>query len=159
MKIRSILGALVITALPFTPVWAENMTPEDIQKLVDEAVNKRMLEHEQRQNATERKEGVPPPAETQYPTPTGPMPDVRVERKGEEKVPLSFSSTGSGKLVYAKPFLSAPKATIGGYADFKYGSSDRTHARQPQQEFLQSRANGSLSLCRHYRSHQVRHRN
>jgi hypothetical protein len=122
MKIRSILGALVITALPFTPVWAENMTPEDIQKLVDEAVNKRMLEHEQRQNATERKEGVPPPAETQYPTPTGPMPDVRVERKGEEKVPLSFSSTGSGKLVYAKPFLSAPKATIGGYADFKYGS-------------------------------------
>jgi hypothetical protein len=122
MKIRSILGALVITALPFTAVWAENMTPEDIQKLVDEAVNKRMLEHEQRQNAMERKEGVPPPAEAQYPTPTGPIPEIRVERKGEEKVPLGFSSTGSGKLVYAKPFLSAPKATIGGYADFKYGS-------------------------------------
>ena len=44
MKIRSILGALLITALPFTPVWAENMTPEDIQKIVDEAVNKKIQE-------------------------------------------------------------------------------------------------------------------
>ena len=49
MKIRSILGALVIAALPFTSVWAENMTPEDIKKLVDEAVNKRMQEHEHRE--------------------------------------------------------------------------------------------------------------
>jgi hypothetical protein len=122
MRIRSILGALVITALPFTPVWAENMTPEDIQKLVDEAVNKRMQEHERRQGAMERKEGEPPPAGAQYPISTGPIPDIRVERKGEEKVPLSFSSTGSGKLVYAKPFISAPRAIIGGYADFKFGS-------------------------------------
>ena len=48
MRIRSILGALVITALPFTSVWAENMTPEDIKKLVDEAVTKQLQEHEQR---------------------------------------------------------------------------------------------------------------
>ena len=40
MRIRSILGALVIAALPFTSVWAENMTPEEIQKLVDDAVTK-----------------------------------------------------------------------------------------------------------------------
>ena len=33
MRIRSILGALVITALPFTSVWAENMIPEDIKKI------------------------------------------------------------------------------------------------------------------------------
>jgi hypothetical protein len=122
MKIRSILGALVIASLPVMPVWAENMTPEDIQKLVDEAVNKRMQEHEKREGAMERKEGAPPSAEVQYPTPTGPIADVRVERKGEEKVPLSFSSTGSGKLIYAKPFISAPRAIIGGYADFKFGS-------------------------------------
>ena len=31
--------------------------------------------------------------------------------KGEENIPLGFGSTGSGKLIYAKPFLSAPKAT------------------------------------------------
>ena len=56
---------------------------------------------------TEQREGF---SETQYPTATGPMTDVRVERKGEEKVPLGFGSTGSGRLVYAKPFVAAPKA-------------------------------------------------
>ena len=42
MRIRSILGALVIAAVPFTSVWAENMTPEEIQKLVDDAITKRL---------------------------------------------------------------------------------------------------------------------
>ena len=87
MKIRSILGALVIAALPFTSVWAENMTPEDIQKLVDEAVNKRMQEHERREGAMERREGATPPSATQYPVPAGPINEVRVERKGEESHP------------------------------------------------------------------------
>ena len=85
MRIRSILGALVIAALPFTSVWAENMTPEDIKKLVDEAVTKRLQEHEQREGAMERREPAPPAA--QYPVPVGPMTDVKVERPGEEKVP------------------------------------------------------------------------
>ena len=67
-------------------------------------------------------EKVAAPPAGQYPTPTGPITEIKVERKGEEKVPLSFGSTGSGKLVYAKPFLAAPKATIGGYADIKFGS-------------------------------------
>ena len=49
MRIRSLLGALVIATMPLTSVWAENnMTPEDIKKLVDEAVTKRLQEHEQR---------------------------------------------------------------------------------------------------------------
>src|SRR5262245_24822500 len=122
MKIRSILGALVIAALPFTSVWAENMTPEEIKKLVDEAVNKRMQELEQREGAAERRELAPPAA--QYPVPSGPMTDIKVERPGEEKVPLSFSSTGSGRLVYAKPFVAAPKAIVGGYFDIQY----RSHA-------------------------------
>ncbi len=132
MKIRSILGALVIAALPFTPVWAENMTPEDIKKLVDEAVNKQMQEHEQSRRTGHGKERRPPPAAVQYPTPTGPMTDIRVERKGEENVPLGFGSTGSGKLVYAKPFLSAPKATIGGYVDVMYNNLSRPEPGQSQ---------------------------
>ena len=61
MRIRSILGALVIAALPFTSVWAENMTPEDIKKLVDEAVTKRLQEHERREGAIERREGAAAP--------------------------------------------------------------------------------------------------
>jgi len=120
MRIRSILGALVIAALPFTSVWAENMTPEDIKKLVDEAVTKRLQEREQREGAVERRESAPPAV--QYPVPVGPMSDIKVERPGEEKVPLSFGATGSGRLVYAKPFVSAPKAIVGGYMDIQFRS-------------------------------------
>jgi hypothetical protein len=120
MKMRSILGALVIASLPVMPVWAENTTPEDIKKLVDEAVNKRMQEHERREGAAEKREGAMPAA--QSPTGTGAITDIAKERAGEEKVPLGFSSTGSGKLIYAKPFLSAPKATVGGYTDLQFNA-------------------------------------
>ena len=123
MRIRSILGTLVIASLPVMPALAVDMTPEEIKKLVDEAVNKKMQEHERRESSTERsmeqKEG-PPGA--QYPTATGSMTDVKVERAGEEKVPLGFGSTGSGRLVYAKPFVAAPKAIVGGYMDIQYRS-------------------------------------
>ncbi len=123
MRIRSILGALVIAALPFTSVWAENMTPEDIKKLVDEAVTKRLQERDQREGAMERREPAPPAV--QYPVPVGPMSDIKVERPGEEKVPLSFGATGSGRLVYAKPFVSAPKAIVGGYMDIQFRSQQK----------------------------------
>ncbi len=119
MKIRSILGALVIAALPFTSVWAENMTPEDIKKLVDEAVTKRLQEHERREGATERREGsVGQAAEPGI----GALPEVGRERRTESQPALSFGSSGSGRLVYAKPFVSAPKAIVGGYMDIQYRS-------------------------------------
>ncbi len=121
MRMRSILGALVIASLPALPALAVDMTPEEIKKLVDDAVNKKLAEHERRETSMEKmKEGQT--GEVQYPIPTGPMTDIRVERKGEENVPLSFGSTGSGKLIYAKPFLSSPKATVGGYADIKFNA-------------------------------------
>ena len=110
MKIRSILGALVIAALPFTSVWAENMTPEDIKKLVDEAVTKRLQEHERREG------GVGQAAEPGV----GSLPEVGRERRTESQPALSFGSSGSGRLVYAKPFVSAPKAIVGGYMDIQY---------------------------------------
>ncbi len=130
MRIRSILGALIIASLPVAPVWAE-MTPDEIKKMVDDAVEKRIQERERREGALEGREGQVQPGATQYPTATGPMTDIRVERKGEEKVPLGFGSTGSGKLIYAKPFLSAPKATLGGYADVMYNNLSRQNLDNP----------------------------
>lgn len=118
MIMRSILGALIIASLPAMPVWAENMTPEEIKKLVDEAVEKRLQERERRKESPEQKESTPP--EAQNPVSVGPMTDIKAERPGEEKVPLSFGSTGSGRLIYAKPFVSAPKAIVGGYMDIQY---------------------------------------
>ncbi|MDN5942280.1 MAG: hypothetical protein L0H94_10390 [Nitrospira sp.] len=121
MKIRSILGALVIAAMPFTSVWAENMTPEDIKKLVDEAVSKRMQEHERREGATEPREGIGTSAAEAVPA-TGTLPEVAKDLRTEKQPALSFGSTGSGRLVYAKPFVNAPKAIVGGYFDIQYRS-------------------------------------
>jgi len=133
MRIRSILGALVIASLPAMPALAVDMTPEDIKRMVDEAVNKRMQEHERHKSSAERvmekKEGQA--GAVQYPVATGPITDIRVGRKGEENVPLGFGSTGSGKLIYAKPFLSAPKATVGGYADVMYNNLSRQNLDNP----------------------------
>ena len=118
MRIRSILGALVLASLPVAPVWAD-MTPEDIKKLVDEAVEKRLQEHERREGVTERKEGsVGPSTEPGL----GSLPDVGRERRAESQPALSFGSSGSGRLVYAKPFVAAPKAIVGGYMDIQYRS-------------------------------------
>lgn len=134
MRIRSILGALVLASASAMPAMAENMSPEDIQRMVDEAVTKRLQEHERREGArgpaaTERSEA--PAGATQYPVASGPITDIRVERQGEEKVQLGFGSTGSGKLVYAKPFLSAPKATVGGYVDVMYNNLSRQNLDNP----------------------------
>jgi hypothetical protein len=123
MWIRSILAALVVASLPVLPALAVEMTQEEIKKLVDDAVNKKMQEHERRESSAERsmeqREAQPG---SPYPAATGPMTDVKVERAGEEKVPLGFGSTGSGRLVYAKPFVAAPKAIVGGYMDIQYRS-------------------------------------
>ncbi len=125
MRIPSILVVLSIIALPVTPVFAEESLEQRVKRL--EEVLKKSQENESREVRIERSS---PPA-TQYPTPTGPMTDIRVERKGEENVPLGFGSTGSGKLIYAKPFLSAPKATIGGYADVMYNNLSRQNLDNP----------------------------
>src|SRR6266487_134803 len=57
---------------------------------------------------------------------------VKAKREGEP--PLTFGSTGSGRLIYAKPFVSAPKTTVGGYMDLQYrlfSSSNSTGVGQP----------------------------
>lgn len=123
MKMRLLLGALSILALSVTPVFAEESLEERVKRL-EEALQKAQ-ERESR--------GVPVESSQpkQYPVPTGPMTDIRVGRQGEEKTSLGFSSTGSGKLIYAKPFLSAPKATIGGYADVMYNILSRQNLDNP----------------------------
>ncbi|MBH0179162.1 MAG: hypothetical protein HP491_15205 [Nitrospira sp.] len=117
---RSLLGALVIASLPVMPVMAADITPEEIKKLVDEAVEKRLQEHERREGAREPKEGQ---AEEAAQPGIGALPEVGKERRADKQAPLSFGSSGSGRLVYAKPFVAFPKAIVGGYMDLQY----RTH--------------------------------
>jgi hypothetical protein len=125
MKMRSILGALSIIALSVTSVFAEESLEERVKRL-EEALQKAQ-ERESRE--IERERALPP--SNQYPMSAGPMTDIKVERRGEEKVPLGFGSTGSGKLIYAKPFLSVPKATLGGYADVMYNILSRQNLDNP----------------------------
>lgn len=123
MIMRSLLGALSILALAVTPAFAEESLEERVKRL-EEALQKA----QQGDSHQVQEEGSP---SKQYPVPTGPMTDVAVGRKGEEKVSLGFGSTGSGKLVYAKPFLSAPKAIIGGYTDVGYNILSRQNLDNP----------------------------
>jgi hypothetical protein len=123
MKMRSILGALSIIALAVTPVFAEESLEERVKRL-EEALQKAQ-ERESREIQGDAS------SSKQYPMPAGPMTDIRVGRKGEETVPLGFGSTGSGKLLYAKPFLSMPKAIVGGYADVMYNILSRQNLDNP----------------------------
>jgi len=57
------------------------------------------------------------------------------KEESKEKAPAyTFGSTGGGKSIYAKPFVSSPKATVGGYMDLQYrlfNSSNSTGVGQP----------------------------
>jgi len=123
MKMRLLLGALSILALSVTPVFAEESLEERVKRL-EEALQKA----QERESRAIQDESSSP---KQYPVPAGPMTDIRVGRPGEEKTSLGFSSTGSGKLIYAKPFLSTPKATLGGYADVMYNILSRQNLDNP----------------------------
>ncbi len=123
MKMRLLLGTLSILALSVAPVFAEESLEERVKRL-EEALQKA----QERESRNVQEESSSP---KQYPVPTGPMTDIRVGRPGEEKTSLGFGSTGSGKLIYAKPFLSAPKATLGGYADVMYNILSRQNLDNP----------------------------
>lgn len=123
MKMRSILGALTILSLAITSAFAEESLEERVKRL-EEALQKA----QERESRGMQGEDSSP---KQYPMSSGPITDIKVGRPGEEKTSLGFGSTGSGKLVYAKPFLSAPKATIGGYVDVMYNVLSRQNLDNP----------------------------
>src|SRR2546425_4056000 len=69
--------------------------------------------------------------------------EAKTKEKKEGEQPLGVGSSGSGKLIYAKPFLSSPRTTVGGYMDLQYrlfNSSKSTGIGQP------STGNGSSSF-------------
>lgn len=103
MQQLAIIGILSACLLGGAPLAA--MADEKTEKALEERIKKleKMVEalttHEAKEAKEEGKE------------------KEKAAKAGEK--PLSVGSTGSGKLVYAKPFVSAPKATVGGYMDFE----------------------------------------
>src|SRR6476620_7304637 len=122
----TVLGLGVLMAMP---AFAQDQTLEErLQRLEQE------LQIRQDREKRER-EGVPPdverpeilrPAEPSGEPGIGSLPEVAKERRSQQQAPLSFGSTGSGRLVYAKPFVAAPKAIVGGYMDIQYRSQSKS---------------------------------
>ncbi len=109
MKHLAIVGAIsacLLGGIPFEAMADEKALEERIKKL--EKIVEDLKKHEAEEAKTKEK------------------------KEGEQ--PLGFGSTGSGKLIYAKPFLSSPRTTVGGYMDLQYrlfNSSKSTGIGQP----------------------------
>lgn len=119
------LTVLCISVLIAMPAFAQDKTIEErLQRLEREF--QLQEEKEQREREGMRPEVQRPeimrPAEPSAEPGIGSLPEVGKERRATQQAPLSFGSTGSGRLVYAKPFVAAPKAIVGGYMDIQYRS-------------------------------------
>src|SRR5437867_8728146 len=117
MKRLAIIGALSACLLGGIPL--EAVADEKTEKALEERIRRlaQLVEELTEHEAREAKEGK----------------EREKEMKTGEK-PLGFGSTGSGKLIYAKPFVSSPRTTVGGYMDLQYrlfNSSSSTGVGQP----------------------------
>src|SRR3989475_11483271 len=126
MRRLAIIGALAACLLGGIPF--EAVADEKTEKALEERIKRleKLVEELTEHEAREAKEGK----------------EKEKEMKTGEK-PLGFGSTGSGKLIYAKPFVSSPRTTVGGYMDLQYrlfSSSKSTGVGQP------STGNGSNSF-------------
>ena len=115
MRRLTLIGAL--SACLLGGVSFEATADEKTEKALEERVKRleKLVEELTKHEGQEAKEG-----------------KEREIKAGEQ--PLSVGSTGGGKLIYAKPFLSSPKATVGGYMDLQYrlfNSSNSTGIGQP----------------------------
>src|SRR5713101_6344547 len=111
MRRLAIIGALSACLLGGAP--AELMADEQTERALEERIKRleKLVEQLLKHETKEAKE------------------------EGKEKAPAyTFGSTGGGKSIYAKPFVSSPKATVGGYMDLQYrlfNSSNGTGPGQP----------------------------
>jgi hypothetical protein len=128
-----VFGALALGPLFIQPVLAQEKAIQAQGQKQEPSLEERikrlemMLEERERREregippGVERPELVRPEAAAEEPG-VGPLPEVGRERRTPKQAALSFGSTGSGRLVYAKPFVASPKAIVGGYMDIQFRS-------------------------------------
>src|SRR3989449_3453153 len=126
MKRLAIIGAISACLLGGIPF--EAVADEKTEKALEERIKRleKLVEELIKHEAQEAKEGK----------------EKEKEMKTGEK-PLGFGSTGRGRPFYAKPFVSSPRTTVGGYMDLQYrlfNSSSGTGPGEP------STGNGSSSF-------------
>ncbi|WP_447977667.1 hypothetical protein [Candidatus Nitrospira bockiana] len=109
-------GFIVVCLAVQTGVAVAETTEERLQRL------EQTIEDMKRHEAREREVEGQPPA-----TRPGEAPNVQqlgAEGQGAERKYGSIMQ-GSGKLIYARPFVANPKAIVGGYMDFEFISRAR----------------------------------
>lgn len=96
------------------PAAAEELTPEQ-QRAVEKAVQEYLQERGMTGGGMSQ---VPPPGAAPSGEQKRRLEDLSVPRDAGQK----YGSTmeGSGKLIYARPFVASPKAILGGYTDIEY---------------------------------------
>lgn len=113
-----VLSPLMIGSILFG--FTSQLAAEELTPAQQEAVQKAVQEYLKEKGYTDS--GMPPAG------PGGPTAPRKTRERSLEQLskPKSagekYGSTmeGSGKLIYARPFVSSPKAILGGYFDFEY---------------------------------------
>src|SRR5437867_6780975 len=120
MRRLAIIGALSACLLGGAPF--EAIADEKTEKALEERIRRleklveELIKHEAKEAKEEGKE------------------KGKETKEGEKPSAYTFSGAGGGKSIYAKPFVSSPKATVGGYMDLQYrlfNSSNSTGVGQP----------------------------
>ncbi len=126
MRMQSLFWALALCPVLVWPALAQDKTLEERIKRLEEQLQQRETEEKRMPPGVERPEVMRPEEPSTEPG-IGPLPEVGRERRAEKQPALSFGSTGSGRLVYAKPFVAAPKAIVGGYMDIQFRSEQQAN--------------------------------
>ena len=120
MRRLAMIGALSACLLGGAPF--EAIADEKTEKALEERIRRleklveELIKHEAKEAKEEGKE------------------KGKETKEGEKPSAYTFSGAGGGKSIYAKPFVSSPKATVGGYMDLQYrlfNSSNSTGVGQP----------------------------
>ena len=118
----SLWGCLLCLTI-VTPSHAQDLTVEERMRQLEQRLHEMEQRNRQLQGTTptgQEPQTTDPTAEPP-PTPGGAiLPDIGKDSRRAKQAPLSFSTSGSGTMIYAKPFVNAPKAFVGGYFDLQY---------------------------------------
>jgi len=119
----AVTGMCILFAMP---ALAQDPSFEERLKRLEQGYQE-LEDKEKREREGTRPDVVRPeilrPSEAPTQPGIGSLPDVAKDLRREQQAPLSFGTTGSGRLIYAKPFVASPKAILGGYMDILYTNS------------------------------------
>lgn len=118
----SLWGCLLCLAI-VTPSQAQDLMVEERMRKLEQRLHEMEQRNRQFQGATPIGQEPQTTDTTAEPPPTSVgtiLPDIGKDSRRAKQAPLSFSTSGSGTMIYAKPFVNAPKAFVGGYFDLQY---------------------------------------